>query len=87
MTILLKPTIAIEEGDCMVVQCAQCGLLAATVTSTDLGNCPACQGDTWWKQNFDVGPFVAVEKADVSATLRFQIPASSKAVELVTEFA
>lgn len=56
----LEPTPAMLTGDAKVSQCAGCGLLVCTTSASPkrhLGACPACDGQTWWRQTLPVGPF------------------------------
>lgn len=68
----LKPTIAWERGDSIVVQCSNCGTLMAIPRRSGaghpywdrmkprwgLGPCPACKTESaLWKQDLPVGPF------------------------------
>lgn len=70
--LLLSPTIAVDEGDSKVVQCASCGCLVTfqVVTCAKLQRCPACNGGVWWNQEFNVGPFIADAKSTTLAVLQ-----------------
>lgn len=53
------PTVAMERGASILVQCSACGTLVCSDATRvyRLGACPACGGGHWSPQEWPTGPF------------------------------